>query len=197
MYQPSIQQNYQQPQVQRKSFFLKWIAGTTVSKRYGCCEKIQNPLKLAPDDLVMTCKDIRLFRDAVTGVLRYSDAPQNVHFHLRSVCVRTRYPNFNYTCLDVSLQMQQSLSPLQFQRLLSEFYWRQWNPYQLFLELLLRLGFFCLLSFHDHFYFSVKFFAFWDVFDVSCIIILGNWFAKFLLVRVSLNDMFKGKLTNG
>ena len=78
----------------------------------------------------MAHKDIRQFRDPVTGVLRYSDAPQNVHFHLRSVCVRTRYPNFNYTWLDVPLQMQQSFSPLHFQRLLSGFYWRSRNPYQ-------------------------------------------------------------------
>ena len=70
----------------------------------------------------MTYKDIRLFGDPVTVVLRYSDAPQNVHFHLRLVCVTTRHPNFSYTCLDVSLQMQQSLSPLQFQRLLSKFF---------------------------------------------------------------------------
>ena len=105
---PIIQQNYQQPQVQRNSFFLKWIAGATVSKCYDCREKIQNPLKLAPDDLVMAYKDIRRFKDPVTGVSRYSDAPQNVH----------------YTWFDPSLQMQQSLSPLHFQRLLSEFYWR-------------------------------------------------------------------------
>ena len=51
---PIIQQNQQQPQVQRNSFFLKWIADTTISKCYGCQEKIQNPFKLAPDDLVMT-----------------------------------------------------------------------------------------------------------------------------------------------
>ena len=63
------------------------------------------------------------------------------------------------------------------------------NPYQLSS----RLGFF-LFVFHDHFYFSVKFFGFWNVFNVSCVIILGNWFAKFLVVTVSLNDMFKGKV---
>ena len=60
LYQPPIiQQNQQQPQVQRNSFFLKWKAGTTVSKCYGCRKKIQNPPKLAPDDLVMAHKDIR------------------------------------------------------------------------------------------------------------------------------------------
>ena len=58
-------------------------------------KKIQNPLKLAPDDLVMTYKDIRLFGDPVTVVLRYFDAPQNVDFHLRLVCVTTRHPNFS------------------------------------------------------------------------------------------------------
>ena len=91
LYQPAIiQQSYQQPRVQRNSFFLRCIADTTVSKCYGCCKKIQKPPKFAPDDLVMAHKAIRQFRDPVTGVLRYSDAPQNVHFHLRSVCVRTR-----------------------------------------------------------------------------------------------------------
>ena len=47
----------------------------------------------------------------------------------------------------MQLQMQQSISPLQFQRLLSEFYWRSWNPYKLFLKLLSRLGFFLLVIF--------------------------------------------------
>ena len=56
---PIIQQNWQQLQVQRNSFFLKWKAGTKFTKCYGCGEKIQNPPKLAPDDLVMTYKDIR------------------------------------------------------------------------------------------------------------------------------------------
>ena len=125
LYQPPIiQQNYQQTQVQRNNFFLKWIAGTTVSKCHDCREKIQNPPKLTLDDLLMAYKDIHQFRDPVTGVLRYSDAPQNVHFHLRSFCARTRYPNFSYTWLDVPLQMQQSLSLLHFQILLSEFHWR-------------------------------------------------------------------------
>ena len=41
LYQPAImQQNYQQPQVQRNSFFLKWRAGSTVSKWHGCHTKI-------------------------------------------------------------------------------------------------------------------------------------------------------------
>ena len=112
--------NYQQPQVQRNSFILKWIAGTTFLKCYGCREKIQNPPKLALDDFVMAYKDISQFRDPVTGVLRYSDAAQNDHFHLKSVCVRTRYPSL--------------LAPM--------------NSYQLFLKLLSRSGFFfvCYLS---------------------------------------------------
>ena len=36
-------------------------------------KKMQNPPKLAPDELVMAHKDIRQFRDPVTGLLRYSD----------------------------------------------------------------------------------------------------------------------------
>ena len=121
---PIIQQNQQQPQVQRSSFFLKWIAGTIVSKCYGFREKTQNPPKLASDDLVMVYKDIRQFGDPITGVLRHSDTPQNVHFQLRSICVRSRYATFSYTWIDAPVQMQQSLSPLHFQRLLSEYYWR-------------------------------------------------------------------------
>ena len=74
-------------------------------KDYSCREKMQNPPKLAPDDIVMAYKDIHQFRNPVTGVLRYSDAPQHAHFHLRSVCVRTSYPNFSYTWLNVPLQM--------------------------------------------------------------------------------------------
>ena len=82
-------------------------------------KKYKTLLPPTPDDLVTAYKDIRQFGDPVTEVLRYSDAPQNVNFHLRRVCIRTRYPNFNYTWLDVPLQMQQSLSPFHFQRLLS------------------------------------------------------------------------------
>ena len=37
---PIIQQNYQQSQVQKNIFFLKWIAGTTVSKFCVWREKI-------------------------------------------------------------------------------------------------------------------------------------------------------------
>ena len=36
---PIIQQNYQQPQVQRNSLFLKWIADSTISKCYGSMKK--------------------------------------------------------------------------------------------------------------------------------------------------------------
>ena len=80
LYQPAIsQQNYQQPHVRRSSFFLEWIATTTVSKCHGCHEKLQNPPKHAPNDLVMAYKNIHQFRDPVTGVLRYSDALQNIN----------------------------------------------------------------------------------------------------------------------
>ena len=105
------------------SFLNGWLAPLFQSAMVAA-KKIRNPPTLAPDDLVMAYKDIRQFGDPVTEVLRYSDAPLNVNFHLRWVCVRTRYLNFNYTWLDVPLQMQQSLSPLHSQRLLSEFYWR-------------------------------------------------------------------------
>ena len=116
---PIIQQNYQQSQVQKNSFFLKWIALCVWR------EKIKNPSKLAADKFVMAYKDIRQFRDPVTGVLRYSDAPQNVNLHLRSVCLRTRYPNFMYHLMyHFKCLCQKAFLPLHFQRLLSEFYCR-------------------------------------------------------------------------
>ena len=43
---PIIQQNYQQPQVQRNSLFLKWIAGSTISKCYGSMKKYKILLNL-------------------------------------------------------------------------------------------------------------------------------------------------------
>ena len=121
---------------------------------------------------LMTCLwHIKIFACLEILLLGYCD----ILMYLK-ISVSIYDPNFSYTWLDVPLQMRQSLSPLHFQKLLCEFYWRPWNPY---------------------IYFSVKFFGFWDVFDVSCIIILGDWFAKFPLVMVSLNDMFKDEFTDG
>ena len=44
---------------------------------------MQNLPTLAPDDLVMAYKDICQFGDPIAKVLQYSDAPQNVNFHLQ------------------------------------------------------------------------------------------------------------------
>ena len=75
-------------------FRLKWVAGTTVSRCYGCNGEITNPPISIPDDLVVVYRDIRQFRERETGQLRLTTAPQNVHFHLRANCIRARYQNF-------------------------------------------------------------------------------------------------------
>ena len=64
------------------SFLNGWLAPLFQSAMVAA-KKIRNPPTLAPDDLVMAYKDIRQFGDPVTEVLRYSDAPLNVNFHLR------------------------------------------------------------------------------------------------------------------
>ena len=58
-----------------------------------------------------------------------------------------------------------------------------WNFFQ---------GFFLFVIFPRPFLLSIKFFGFWDVcvFDVSCIIILGNWFAKFTWIGLRAEQIF-------
>ena len=84
------------------SFGLKWVMGTTVSRCYGCAGDIQNPPQAAPDDLVVVYKDIRQYRDRNTGQVQLTREPQNVHFHLRSACIRMRYPHFTSNALVIS-----------------------------------------------------------------------------------------------
>jgi hypothetical protein len=72
------------------SFRLKWVMGTSVTRCYGCGEEIQNPPQTVPDDLIVVYRDIREYRDRDTGQLQYSRGPVNLHFHLRSACIRIR-----------------------------------------------------------------------------------------------------------
>ena len=52
--------------------------------------------------------------------------------------------------------------------------------------------FFLFVIFPRPFLLSIKFFGFWDVcvFDVSCIIILGNWFARFTWIGLRAEQIF-------
>ena len=65
-------------------FNLKWVSGTRVSKCYGCDGKINNPPEFLPDDLIIVYRDVREYRDRMTGQLQRSPSAQNVHFHLRA-----------------------------------------------------------------------------------------------------------------
>ena len=75
-------------------FTLKWLYGTTVRVCYGCGKRIPNPPESLPDDIIIVCRDIRQFRDRETGQLRCTTHSENIHFHLRFVCISTKYPNF-------------------------------------------------------------------------------------------------------
>lgn len=104
-------------------FHLKCVAGTTISKCYGCGGEIANPPHVLPDDLVIVYRDIREYRDRVTGQLQRSASPQNVHFHLRLCCIFKKYPQFHSKLLVVSADFLRLLRPEHLERLLSEFGW--------------------------------------------------------------------------
>lgn len=55
------------PLSQENLFRLKWVAGTTVSRCYGCNGEIKNPPVSIPDDLVVVYRDIRQFREREIG----------------------------------------------------------------------------------------------------------------------------------
>ena len=60
---------YQMPSssTQTNAFKLKWLAGTRVSRCYGCNDEIKNPPESVPDNLVVVYRDIREYRQKVTG----------------------------------------------------------------------------------------------------------------------------------
>lgn len=110
-----------------KNSILKWVPGTTVSKCYGCGNKIENPPQALPDDLIIVFRATREYRDRITGQLQTSNSPQNVHFHLRAACVSKRYPHFQPGLLNVQPHFIRLLRPEHFQRLFCEIGW-VYNP---------------------------------------------------------------------
>jgi len=104
-------------------FTLKWVAGTKVTRCYGCGGDIQNPSLGAPEDIVIVYRDIRRYRDRYTGQLHCTETPQNVHFHLRIAWVRTRYPHFTGICLSVPMEFAVCFGVEHVGRLMSEFGW--------------------------------------------------------------------------
>jgi hypothetical protein len=112
------------PKISCSSFTLKWLAGTTVSRCYGCNGEIKNPHGSIPDNLVVLCRDIRQFRERTTGQIRFTAEPQNVHFHLRAACIIARYPSFpGASALVVPDEFRQHLQIEHIQRLNAEFGW--------------------------------------------------------------------------
>ena len=82
---PIIQQNYHQPQVQRNSFFLKWIAGTTISKCYGCRKKYNILLN---SQLMTWLWHIKIFANLEILLLRYCD----ILMHLKmSISIHNKF----------------------------------------------------------------------------------------------------------
>ena len=111
------------PGPNNSSFQLKWVAGTKVTRCYGCGGDIQNPPLGAPEDIVIVYRDIRRYRDRFTGQLHCTDTPQNVHFHLRIACVRAIYPHFTGSCLSVPMEFAARFGVEHVGRLMSEFGW--------------------------------------------------------------------------
>ena len=105
------------------SFKLKWVAGTRVSRCHGCNGEIRNPPQALPDDLIVVYRDIRQFRDRNTGQIQFSSEPQNVHFHLRSACIRAKYPSFLGDVLVVPPDFPPLFKVEHVQRLVGEFCW--------------------------------------------------------------------------
>ena len=75
------------PTTSSSPFTLKWVAGTRVSRCYGCNGEIKNPPESIPDDLIVVYRDRRQFRERLTGQLQFTSEPQNIHFHLRAACI--------------------------------------------------------------------------------------------------------------
>ena len=86
----SPQQNANHSQV--NSFCLKWVNNTTVSRCYGCKGDIPNPPGNSAEALIVVYRDFRSFFQ--NGILRWTDTPENVHFHLNIQCIQYRYPLF-------------------------------------------------------------------------------------------------------
>ena len=109
----------------QQSFYLKWVGGAKVSKCYGCGGVIKNPPEKRPDDLIIFCRDIREYRDRITGQLQRSSSAQNVHFHLRRECLLMRYPSFHVGLLSITPAFQAALHPEHLVRLSENFGWSQ------------------------------------------------------------------------
>ena len=90
--QPSLPYQTPPANAQRNSFCLKWLYGTTVSRCYGCQGQIQNPPSTINEAFIVVYRDRRwYFKD---GNWHLSMNEENVHFHLKSSCILTRYPTF-------------------------------------------------------------------------------------------------------
>ena len=120
-------QQYLAPQVpaispqNHSAFRLKWVMGTSVTRCYGCGGEIQNPPQTVPDDLIVVYRDIREYRDRDTGQLQYTRGPVNLHFHLRSACIRIRYPHFTGNALVISQDFSRYFRSGHIERLANDF----------------------------------------------------------------------------
>eukprot|EP00794_Sanderia_malayensis_P004990 gene4990-5648_t len=102
-------------------FSLKWVAGTRISKCYGCRGDIINPPTQVPEDLVVVYQDMRQYRDRATGNMVFTSEAQNVHFHLRLRCILAKYMFFNPGLLEIPPEFIAYFQEAHLQRLSSEF----------------------------------------------------------------------------
>ncbi|KAJ7370714.1 hypothetical protein OS493_030468 [Desmophyllum pertusum] len=115
------------PATNVNQFLLKWLVGTRVSRCYGCGGAIQNP-PLNFQTILLWCTATSVnFRTRITGQLKTGTEPQNVHFHLRLACVRSRYPEFATSSLHVPPDFLSFFRVEHLNRLLLEFGWTPGN----------------------------------------------------------------------
>ena len=60
-------------------------------------------------------------RDGNIRQIQFTREPQNVHFHLKSACIRVRYPQFNSNALVISQDFARHFQSEHIERLANEF----------------------------------------------------------------------------
>ena len=89
-------------EVERLTYWIKWLRGTRVRTYYGCggCFRDLPEVPLPPYDIVLVCKEYRLY-PVSGGSLRMSMKKENTHYHLSTACILQR--NVNYRPQDVQI----------------------------------------------------------------------------------------------
>jgi len=83
------------------AFSLKIVAGTNVSKCYGCRGDIVNPPQSSLQQFCVVHRDYRFYMHPHTGQNTVTQTPTNIHFHVIQACIQLKYPKFQSSDLIV------------------------------------------------------------------------------------------------